>query len=112
MKNKESSQFAYWIPDSFKLANCDIAPKITENQAIGICNASSAESILKNVLEKFRKLNRKKAYLHWYTGEGMDEMQLIEAQYIVEDLANEYQMYGNCTQSEDEDDCEEEEYAE
>jgi tubulin beta len=36
---------------------------------------------------------RRKAFLHWYTGEGMDEMEFEEAESNMNDLISEYQQY-------------------
>ena len=36
---------------------------------------------------------RRKAFLHWYTGEGMDEMEFTEAESNMNDLVSEYQQY-------------------
>ena len=36
---------------------------------------------------------RRKAFLHWYTGEGMDEMEFTESESNVNDLITEYQQY-------------------
>lgn len=36
---------------------------------------------------------RRKAFLHWYTGEGMDEMEFTEAESNLNDLISEYQQY-------------------
>lgn len=36
---------------------------------------------------------RRKAFLHWYTGEGMDEMEFTEAESNMNDLISEYQQY-------------------
>jgi tubulin beta len=36
---------------------------------------------------------RRKAFLHWYTGKGMDEMEFTEAESNLSDLVNEYQNY-------------------
>ena len=36
---------------------------------------------------------RRKAFLHWYTGEGMDEMEFTEAESNENDLIAEYQQY-------------------
>lgn len=36
---------------------------------------------------------RRKAFLHWYTGEGMDEMEFSEAESNMNDLISEYQQY-------------------
>lgn len=36
---------------------------------------------------------RRRAFLHWYTGEGMDEMEFTEAESNLSDLCSEYQQY-------------------
>jgi tubulin beta len=36
---------------------------------------------------------RRKAFLHWYTGEGMDEMEFREAESNMNDLVSEYQQF-------------------
>ena len=36
---------------------------------------------------------RRKAFLHWYSGEGMDEMEFTEAESNMNDLVSEYQQY-------------------
>ncbi|KAJ2704606.1 Tubulin beta-2 chain [Coemansia sp. D1744] len=44
---------------------------------------------------------RRKAFLHWYTDEGMDEMEFTEAESNMNDLINEYQQYQEATADED-----------
>jgi len=39
----------------------------------------------------------KKAFLSWYIGEGMDEMEFLEAKENALDLISEYQLYQNVT---------------
>ncbi len=51
---------------------------------------------------------RRKAFLHWYTGEGMDDMEFTEAESNMNDLISEYQQYQEAT-AEEEADFEEEE---
>ena len=36
---------------------------------------------------------RRKAHLHWFTAEGMDEMEFTEAESNMNDLISEYQQY-------------------
>jgi len=36
---------------------------------------------------------RRKAFVFWYTGEGMDEMEFTEAESNMNDLISEYQQY-------------------
>ena len=45
---------------------------------------------------------RRKAFLHWYTGEGMDEMEFTEAESNMNDLVSEYQQYQEAGIDEDE----------
>jgi len=44
---------------------------------------------------------RRKAFLHWYTGEGMDEMEFTEAESNLNDLVSEYQQYQDATVGEE-----------
>ncbi len=53
----------------------------------------------------------RKAFLHWYTGEGMDEMDFTEAESNMNDLISEYQQYQDAT-VEEEGEFDEEEDAE
>lgn len=41
------------------------------------------------------------AFLHWYTGEGMDEMEFTEAESNMNDLVSEYQQYQDATADEE-----------
>ncbi|KAI8309183.1 Tubulin beta-1 chain [Colletotrichum sp. SAR11_59] len=43
-----------------------------------------------------------KAFLHWYTGEGMDEMEFTEAESNMNDLVSEYQQYQDAGMDDDE----------
>ncbi|KAG5644634.1 Tubulin beta-1 chain [Asterophora parasitica] len=45
---------------------------------------------------------KRKAYLHWYTGEGMDIMEFSEAESNTQDLIAEYQQYQEANVDEDE----------
>ena len=49
--------------------------------------------MFKRVAEQFTVMFRRKAFLHWYTGEGMDEMEFTEAESNLSDLVTEYQNY-------------------
>ena len=49
---------------------------------------------------------KKKAFLHWYKDEGVDEMEFTEADKNVRDLINEYQDKQDVVYLEDEDEYE------
>ena len=54
-------------------------------------------SFFQRISEQFTAMFRRKAFLHWYTGEGMDEMEFTEAESNMNDLISEYQEYQEAT---------------
>lgn len=54
---------------------------------------TAIQEIFKRISEQFTAMFRRKAFLHWYTGEGMDEMEFTEAESNMNDLVSEYQQY-------------------
>lgn len=46
-------------------------------------NNTSIQELFKRVSEQFTAMFRRKAFLHWYTGEGMDEMEFTEVTGVV-----------------------------
>uniref|UniRef100_A0A4W5QMU8 Tubulin beta chain n=1 Tax=Hucho hucho TaxID=62062 RepID=A0A4W5QMU8_9TELE len=52
----------------------------------------SIQELFKRISEQFTAMFRRKAFLHWYTGEGMDEMEFTEAESNMNDLVSEYQI--------------------
>ena len=41
-------------------------------------NSTAIQELFKRIGEQFTAMFRRKAFLHWYTGEGMDEMEFTE----------------------------------
>ncbi|KAF4369250.1 hypothetical protein F8388_022906 [Cannabis sativa] len=67
-----------------------------------IGNSTSIQEMFRRVSEQFTAMFRRKAFLHWYTGEGMDEMEFTEAESNMNDLVSEYQQYQDATADEEE----------
>ncbi|XP_025227638.1 LOW QUALITY PROTEIN: tubulin beta chain-like [Papio anubis] len=88
-------------------AACDIPPRGLKVSATFICNSMAIQELFKCISEQFAAMFWRKAFLHWYTGEGMDEMEFTEAESNVNDLMSEYQQYQAGT-VEEEDEFEEE----
>merc|ERR1739838_65718 len=65
--------------------------------SIFIGNSTAIQELFKRVAEQFTAMFRRKAFLHWYTGEGMDEMEFTEAESNMSDLVSEYQQYQEAT---------------
>jgi tubulin beta len=72
VQNKNSSYFVEWIPNNIKSSVCDIPPKGLKMAATFIGNSTCIQEMFKRVSEQFTAMFRRKAFLHWYTGEGMD----------------------------------------
>merc|ERR1711924_93226 len=53
-------------------------------------NSTAIQEMFKRVAEQFTGMFRRKAFLHWYTGGGMDEMEFTEAESNMNDLVSEY----------------------
>merc|ERR1712174_38346 len=102
VQNKNSSYFVEWIPNNIKSSVCDIPPKGLKMASIFIGNSTAIQELWKRVSEQFTAMFRRKAFLHWYTGEGMDEMEFTEAESNMNDLVSEYQQYQDATADEDE----------
>jgi tubulin beta len=99
VQNKNSSYFVEWIPNNVKTAVCDIPPRGLKMAATFIGNSTAIQEIFKRISEQFTAMFRRKAFLHWYTGEGMDEMEFTEAESNMNDLVSEYQQYQVCNAS-------------
>ena len=93
VQNKNSSYFVEWIPNNIKSAVCDIPPKGLKMAVTFLGNSTAVQEMFKRVGEQFTSMFRRKAFLHWYTGEGMDEMEFTEAESNMNDLVSEYQQY-------------------
>uniref|UniRef100_A0A914R1J1 Tubulin/FtsZ 2-layer sandwich domain-containing protein n=1 Tax=Parascaris equorum TaxID=6256 RepID=A0A914R1J1_PAREQ len=93
IQNKNSSYFVDWIPNNVKTAVCDIPPRGLRMAGTFIGNSTAIQELFKRISEQFTAMFRRKAFLHWYTGEGMDEMEFTEAESNMNDLVSEYQQY-------------------
>merc|ERR1712172_157977 len=56
-----------------------------------VANTTAIKGVFQRISAQFAKMYKRKAFLHWYKGEGMDEMEFQEADKNVRDLITEYQ---------------------
>ncbi|OEU22924.1 putative beta tubulin [Fragilariopsis cylindrus CCMP1102] len=101
MVNRHSSNFVEWIPNNVKASICNIPPKGLKMSSVFIGNSTAIQEAFKRVADQFAVMFRRKAFLHWYTGEGMDEMEFTEAESNLNDLVSEYQQYQDATADEE-----------
>lgn len=97
VQNKNSAYFVEWIPNNVKTAVCDVAPRGFKMSATFVGNSTAIQELFKRISTQFSAMFKRKAFLHWYIGEGMDEMEFTEAESNMNDLVSEYQQYQEAT---------------
>lgn len=90
---KNRRQFVGWIPHNLKTAVCDVAPKGTKVSATFLANSTAIQTLFKRICGQFNLMFKRKAFLHWYTNEGMEEEELRQAEDSIADLIADYQQY-------------------
>merc|ERR1712159_806344 len=98
---KTSIRSADGLANNMKCGVCDIPPKGLKMAVCFVGNTTAIQEMFKRVAEQFTGMFRRKAFLHWYTGEGMDEMEFTEAESNMNDLVSEYQQYQDATAEEE-----------
>eukprot|EP00029_Vermamoeba_vermiformis_P003366 TRINITY_DN1376_c0_g1_i1.p1 TRINITY_DN1376_c0_g1~~TRINITY_DN1376_c0_g1_i1.p1 ORF type:complete len:444 (+),score=165.33 TRINITY_DN1376_c0_g1_i1:41-1372(+) len=93
IQSKNSAFFVEWIPNNIKTSMCDVAPKGLNMSGTVIGNSTAIQDVFKRIGDAFAAMFKRKAFLHWYTAEGMDEMEFTEAESNMTDLVSEYQQY-------------------
>jgi tubulin beta len=93
VQNRNTSDFTDWIPNNVQATYCPIAPKGLDMSATFVGNSTAIQGVFHRVAKQFSAMLCRKAFLHWYTNEGMDEMEFSEAESNVLDLISEYQQY-------------------
>ncbi|KHN94229.1 beta-tubulin [Metarhizium album ARSEF 1941] len=100
-QDKNSAYFVDWIPNNVQTSLCTVPPKGLKMASTFIGNSTAIQDIFKRVGDQFAAMFRRKAYIHWYIGEGMDEMEFTEAESNMNDLISEYQQYQDATAADD-----------
>merc|ERR1712062_954026 len=103
-KTKTSGLMVEWIPNNFKIGVVQMTRLDTDLSATAVVNTTSLKAIFQRLATQFGALFKRKAFLHWYKGEGMDEMEFQEADKNVRDLITEYQDKENAKYQEDSED--------
>ncbi|KDE06900.1 tubulin beta chain [Microbotryum lychnidis-dioicae p1A1 Lamole] len=111
VQQKNSAYFVEWIPSNVQTAACDVAPKETKMAVTFVGNSTSIQDLFKRVGDQMSAMFKRRAFLHWYTGEGMDELEFSEAESNMQDLVAEYSQYETAGLDDEEEAVEEEQYA-
>jgi tubulin alpha len=92
MRGKSSIQFVDWSPTGFKSGINNSVPTVvpggemaqTTRSLTMLANTTAVAQTFSSMDKKFDLMYAKRAFVHWFVGEGMDESELAEAR---EDLA-------------------------
>ncbi|KAF8895932.1 beta-tubulin 2 tubb2 [Mucidula mucida] len=95
LQSRNAANFVEWIPDN--------------RAATALANTTAIQDLFTRTLETFSAMYKRRAFLHWYEGEGMDVMEFSEAESNTADLIAEYQQYQEATAEDEEFDVEYEE---
>lgn len=93
IQQTNSAYFVEWIPNNVQMSLCSVPPQGLNMSSTFVGNSTAIQEIFKRIGEQFTAMFRRKAFLHWYTAEGMDEMEFTEAESNLNDLVSEYQQY-------------------
>lgn len=93
VQTRNSSCFVEWIPNNVKVAVCDIPPRGLNMAATFLGNNTAIQELFTRVSEHFSAMFRRRAFVHWYTSEGMDISEFGEAESDIHDLVSEYQQF-------------------
>lgn len=90
MQYRHKSRFVNWMPNCVKIGICDIPARGMKICATSVFNTTGISQPLERILCSFKAMFQRRAFVHFYVDEGMDEYDFEQAQESLQCLIQEY----------------------